>query len=92
MLREDGTCAVDHGIGCAALLAIMHYGVRFKIDEHLCQELEVTDIPHVKLNVLSTQSAPPVEGKKIGVISVITSMAPIVCTACLPTALVAPMY
>ena len=59
LLRVHRALPVDHRVGSAALLAKVHDGVGVELAECLPEELEVTDVPDLELDVLPRDFSPP---------------------------------
>ena len=65
VLGVDGACAVNHGVGRAALLAKVHHVLRAEAPEHLAQELKVADVAHLQLQGLARNGCPPAQASSL---------------------------
>ena len=53
VLCVDGACSVDHGVGRAALLPKVDHSVWLEADKDILQELPVTDVAYLEVNVVA---------------------------------------
>ena len=58
MLCEHSSRAIYHGVRCRSLLAKMYHSIWLEILKAFLQELEVTDVTNLELNVLSWNFPP----------------------------------
>ena len=59
VLGVNSASSVDHGVGRASLLSKVDNRIGLEADKHIFQELPVTDVSYLQVNMLARNLAPP---------------------------------
>ena len=61
VLGVDCASPVNHGVGGAPLLPKVHHCIRLEASDNILQELPVTHIPNLQVNVIAGNLSPPAD-------------------------------